>query len=319
MMNRNERMEKLNNAGVDTKKYFNLDLPNGLKPGAKIQIVIDDNGEPMVVCDNYDKNTVSSDDYIASQIIADGYVRNTKLHRRFVMAQMFHMLNYVSYDGKHRGYNDYLRYMYDYKYTLDMMVEEIRVLGKLEVRDTESFIERSHFFNKNVVIAVLKDYLEKLVRYIDAMPDKNCKGVPYKRVKGENIFNTDLEKKLYRPIRERIWKVGRASNYTQMYRELFAFMRYNFIKLPDNTPKSKEWIDAFKGAGAYYTLKNLIMFHDCKVLARHGFYTTEDSMVILKQRLDQYQGEGWRMFALMKKVVADNHFDFGARMQELNQ
>ena len=250
MMNRNERMEKLNNMGVNTGKYFNVNLPEGLKPGATISLVISEDGQPIIVGGN---------DVIREQIIADGYVRNTKLHRRFVMAQMFHMLNYVSYDGKENGYNACLRNSFGYKYTLDMMIEEVRVLSKLEVRDRESFMERSHFFTKEVVVAVLNDYIEKLKQYVETLPDKNCKGVPYKTVKGMNIFNADLEKKLYRPICDRIQRVQRAVNYGQMYTALQMFMRYSFVKLPYSTPKSKAWVDAYKGEGAYYTLKNLIM------------------------------------------------------------
>ena len=314
MMDRNERMAKLNNAGINTGKYFTLDVSEAIPAGAKIHIVVDEQGNyvPKIVSD-------TNNSPVIEQIIEDGYVRNTKLHRRFVMAQMFHMLNWVSYDGKHRGYNEYLKKMYDYKYTFDMMLEEIRVLSKLEVRDAGSFIERSHFFNKVVVAAVLKDYLEKLQAHVNALPSKNCKGVPYKTVKGVHIFDADLEKKLYRPIRDRIWKVNSARSYAQIHRELVAFMRHDFVKLPYNTTKSKAWVDAFKGAGAYYTLKNLIMFHDCKILAHYAFYTTEESMAILKQKLDEYKGEGWRMFALMKKVIEDNNFDFYERMRELNQ
>ena len=106
MTNRNERMEKLNGMGIDTSKYFNVSLPDGLKPGATISLVISEDGQPMIVGGN---------DTIREQIIADGYVRNTKLHRRFVMAQMFHMLNYVSYDGKEEGYNACLSNHFDYK------------------------------------------------------------------------------------------------------------------------------------------------------------------------------------------------------------
>lgn len=310
MMNRNERMEKLNGMGVDTSKYFNFNLPEGLKPGATISLVISEDGKPMIIGGN---------DVVREQIIADGYVRNTKLHRRFVMAQMFHMLNYVSWDGKEKGYNACLRNRFDYKYTLDMMIEEVRVLGKLEKRDHESFMERSHFFTYKVVIEVLNDYLEKLKKYVDSLPNKNCKGVPYKTIKGMNIFNADLEKKLYRPIRDRIQRVQRAGNYEQMHRELMAFMRYSFVKLPYNTPKSKAWVDAYKGEGAYYTLKNLIMFHDCHIQARYSFYTTDESMNILKSKLDEYNNEGWRMFALMKKVIEDNNFDFNKRMAELGK
>ena len=311
MMNKNERMKKLNNAGVDTKKYFNIDLPNGLKPGATISLVINEDGQPVIVNGNQD-NT------IAEQIIADGYVRNTKLHRRFVMAQMFHMLGYKSYRGDEKGFNACLRNRYDYGYTFKMMLEEVRVLSKLEVRDEESFIERSHFFTKEVVIEVLKDYMEKLKAYVNGLPSKNCKGVPYKRVKGENIFVEDLDKKLYAPLRKKLNSVCTANNYTAIHRALQSFMR-DMIKLPYNTPKSKVWIDAFKGEGAYYTLKNLVMFHDCGIEELYGcpmIYGT-DAVKYINRKLDMYQGEGWRMFALMKKVIEDNDFDFNERMREI--
>lgn len=311
MMNRNERMEKLSGMGVDTSKYFNFNLPEGLKPGATISLVISEDGKPIIVGGN---------DAVREQIIADGYVRNTKLHRRFVMAQMFHMLNYVSYNGREKGYTACLKNHFDYKYTLDMMIEEVRVLGKLENRDKESFVERSHFFTKEVVVDVMNDYLEKLKKYVDSLPDRNCKGVPYKRVKGVDIFVADLEKKLYRPIRERIQRVQRAGNYEQMYRELMTFMRYSFVKLPYNTPKSKAWVDAYKGEGAYYTLKNLVMFHDCGIRTTTGhmsFGTAAEA--VLKYKLDEYMGEGYRMFALMKKVIEDNRFDFNKRMAELGK
>ena len=302
MMNRNKRMEKLNMAGVDTKKYFSVALDNG----TKIHLIID---EETGTC-----KQVS--DPVVEQIIADGYVRNTKLHRRFVMAQMFHMLNYVSCTGKYKGYNDYLKEMYGYDYTLKMMLEEVKVLSKLEVRDAESFIERSHFFTKAVIVSVLEDYLEKLKKYIDGFPTKNCKGVPYKRVKGVNIFVEDLDKKIYMPIRFKISDVKRARNYAEIYNILSDFMK-NVIKLPYTTPKSKEWIDAYKGEGSFYTLKNLVMFHDCVIYGDTCDYTGLGAVNYIKARLDDYSGEGWRMFALMKKVIADNKFDFNKKMNEI--
>lgn len=311
MMNRNKRMEALNNAGVDTSKYFTVNLPEGIKPGATISLVINENGQPVVV--NEKKN-----DVIANQIIADGYVRNTKLHRRFVMAQMFQMLNYVSYDGTGSGYNAYLRKMYDYKYTFNMMLEELRVLSKLEERDKESFEERSHFFTKDVVVYVLNDYMEKLEDYIEQLPTKKCKGIPYKHVKGMDIFVDDLNKKIYEPLRECIFAIKYAKNYSQMYRLLKNFM-LKMVKLPYDTPKSKAWIDAYKGEGAYYTMKNLLMFHNCFVEVEStglALYGTK-AVSYINSKLDEYKGEGWRMFALMKKVIASNNFDYGARMHEL--
>ena len=311
MMNKNKRMESLKNAGVDTSKYFNVSLPNGLAPGATISLIINENGEPVVV------NGAHQNDEIMEQIIEDGYVRNTKLHRRFVMAQMFHMLNYVSYGGKENGYNDYLRTMYGYDYTLKMMLDEVKVLSKLETRDVESFAERSHFFTKKVIVEVLEDYLEKLEKYIENFPIKKCKGVPYKRIKGENIFVDDLHKKIYIPIKDNISKVKRARNYNEIYNILCVFMK-NVIKLPYNTPKSKAWIDAYKGEGAYYTLKNLVMFHECGIkVGKFDVRFGTDAVAILNHKIDEYIGEGWRMFALMKKVIEDNNFDFNKRMSEI--
>ena len=309
MMTKKERMEKLNNAGINTGKYFTLNVNESIPAGAKIHIVVDKDG-------NYVPKVVQ-EDAIFNMIIEDGYVKNTKLHRRFVMAQMFHMLNYVSYDKKYSGYNDCLKRMYGYDYTLKMMMEEIRVLSKLEVRDAESFNERKHFFDKDVVVAVLEDYLEKLKKYVEALPNKNCKGIPYKRIKRRDVFNADLDKKIYAPVRAHIYSVKYAKNYTQIYNALECFMR-SYIKLPYDTPKSKVWVDAYKGAGAYYTLKNLVMFHNCGIKTdKFEVLYGMGAVAFLNRKLDQYKGEGWRMFALMKKVIEDNNFDFKARMEEI--
>lgn len=324
MMTKKERMEKLNNAGINTGKYFTLNVDEEIPAGAKIHIVVDKDGNyvPEIINENgyplaKEAMMKFKEDSIFNQIIEDGYVRNTKLHRRFVMAQMFHMLNYVSWDGKYKGYNECLKRMYGYDYTLKMMTEEIRVLGKLETRDHESFVERSQFFNKGVVVAVMEDYLEKLKKYVETLPNRNCKGVPYKKIKGVNIFNADLDKKVYAPVREYIYKAKYASNYTALSYVLASFIR-NYVKLPHATPKSKVWIDAYKGAGAFYTLKNLVMFHNCgikvdKMDVRFGIAAMKE----LNERAMMYKGEGWRMFALMKKVIADNGFDFKARMAEI--
>ena len=212
--------------------------------------------------------------------------------------------------------------MYGYDYTIKMMTEEIKVLSKLEVRDTESFNERVHFFNKDVVVAVLEDYLDKLKKHIEALPDRNCKGVPYKRIKGVNVFNADLNKKIYAPVRAYIGSVKYARNYKQIYEVLEKFMR-GYIKLSYKTPKSKVWVDAFKGEGAYYTLKNLVMFHDCTIFTgpsnvfTYRRFDGTEAVRYLNSKLDEYKGEGWRMFALMKKVIADNNFDFYEKMDEI--
>lgn len=300
MFKKNERMSKLNAMGINTGKYFTATLDNG----TTITLIIDEYGNPVKV-----------DDVIANNIIEDGYVRNTKLHRRFVMAQMFQGLNYVSWDKKKSGYNEWVK-RHGLKYTFDMMLEEIRVLSKLEQRDKETFVERASFFNKDVIVKTMEDYVAELVKHIDKLPKKNCKGVPYKRIKSNNIFVVDIDKKVYAPFRSDIQSVKYAKTYNDIYRIVKRFMN-KMIALPSSTPMSKAWIDAYKGEGAFYTLKNLVMFHGCGIKLDGRMVYGAAAVSVLNKRLNEYKGEGWRMFALMKKVIDDNNFNFKKRMVEI--
>ena len=307
MLTKNERMEQLKANGINVGKYFTVDLENG----TKIHLIIDENGNPIRVEDK-------ENDPILNQIIESGYVRNTKLFRRFVMAQMFQMLNYKSYRGNEEGYNACLRNRYGYDYTLKMMLEEVKVLSKLETRDKESFNERVHFFDRKIITEVLEHHVVELKKYVDKLPVKKCKGVPYKRVKGENIFVSDLDKKLYTPVKRYANRIGTAKTYEDIYYILKDFMR-NMVKLPYQTKKSAAWIDAYKGEGAYYTLKNLIMFHDCFIEAPHKYTVVRGTEAVnyIYGKLYEYKGEGWRMFALMKKVINDNGINTATHIAEV--
>ena len=314
MNNRESRMEVLKVNGVNVGKFFDVQLPNG----GSIRMTLNEEGVPVVANE-------TEEDPILNQIIEDGYVRNTKLHRRWVMAQMFRMLNYKSYWGNETGYDACLRNSYGYMYQFDMMLEEVRVLSKLEVRDKESFDERSHFFTKDVVIATCKDYLEKLRAHVNSLNNRKCKGVPYKRIKGKDIFVADLNKKVYEPIKRKIWRLEKVQNYTELYKELQKFVDAMWVNLPGQTAKCKVWIDAYKGSGAYYTLKNLVMYHNCKIYYESGsrnekttdVYAGTEAVKFIQSKLDEYQGEGWRYFAMLKKCIADNNFDFNQKMQEI--
>ena len=314
MSKKQQRMQTMANAGINTGKYFSFKLEEGLKPGASITLVIGDDGLPVMM--NKTESTVG--DPIRAEIFANGYVKNTKLHRRWVMAHMFRMLNFTSWDGKEKGYDAALRRWHGYDYQFKVIADELKTLAKLETSDIECFNERVSFFNKRIIIATCNDYIGKLQKYIAGLKVKHCKGVPYKTIKGRDVFVADLNKKIYQPLRLCILKIYNASTYEQIEKRFKEFMR-NYISLPHQTQKYAEWKDAFKGAGAYYTLKNLIMYHNCHVVDRNtgAFFTTKQSMEYIdKARLD-YRGEYWRLFALMKKVIKDNNFDFDKRMKEI--
>lgn len=318
------RVAALKAAGMNTGKYFSISLPEGLQPGAKINIIIDENGVPVFDGDGNNIKTNSAltpdEKALLNQVCVDGYVKNSKLHRRWVMAQMFRMLNYESYDGKRFGYDAYLNDNYGYMYQFDMVLEEIRVLGKLQERDVKEFNKRKRFFNSYVVLRLMNDYIIKLRKYIKKLPVKHCKKIPYKCICGKNIFVDDIYQKVYGPLNTALYRmqddVKCNESYTYLYLVLRKFVKLaKQYKLPFETPKCKEWKNAYKGAGSYYTLTNMVKFHNCKANGMYGL----DGVYFIEMLTDRYgeTREYYKLFAFLKKTIEDNHFDFGLRMKEI--
>ncbi|WP_346961329.1 hypothetical protein [Clostridium sp.] len=320
--NKEMRMEKLQSAGVDTDKFFNLNLSN-IPVGAPVQVIV--NGvqynlsvdEAKQECRTRFNTPTSWEPYdvMAAQIIEDGYVRNTKLHRRWVMAQTFKMLNSESRNYKtgnvERGWDAYLRNRFSYEYQFNMMLEEIRVLSILEKRDIDSFKERSSFFTKEVAIETCKQYIRQLKKYIKSQKTRKCKGVPYVKLNGYgNIFENDLHRRIYVPLEAVIKNMESSRNYQDLYNSLSSFTTL-MAKLPYATPKCSQWKEAFKGSGAYYTLKNMIMFHDITFEGQ----TRGESIVTLNNLLEVYRGECWRFHELLKKTIKLNCFDLAQSIE----
>lgn len=322
--NKENRVAALKAAGMNTGKYFSISLPEGLQPGAKINITIDENGVPVFDGDGNNIKTNSAltpdEKALLNQVCVDGYVKNSKLHRRWVMAQMFRMLNYESYDGKRFGYDAYLNDNYGYMYQFDMILEEIRVLGKLQERDMGEFNKRKRFFNDQVVVDLIKDYKTKLKKYIEKLPIRKCKGTPYKRICEKNIFVEDIYQKVLIPFDNVaynvVYNMTPDTNYMKLYLVLKRLVKFaKQYKLPFETPKCKEWKNAYKGAGSYYTLMNMVKFHNCRANGMYGL----DGVYFIEMLTDQYgeTGEYYKLFAFLKKTIEDNHFDFGLRMKEI--
>ena len=292
-MNAQERFDTLKAQGMDMSKYFILgdDLYKATSDGRLEKWVEDGKADP-----------------IAEQIISDNYVRNTKLHRRWVLAQMWSMLNY-KYKGE-SGYDAALR-SFGYGYQWSMMVEELHVLAELEKRDRDTFLQRVMFFDMVVVSNCYEDFLEKVTKHVMNLKKKKCKGVPYVTFGGKNIFVSDLSKKVYQPIVKEMNAFARCKNYEEAYKVLRRFVK-NYVeryRLPWETPMCKYFKDAYKGAGAYYSLRNLVQFHNCKLhVSPVETLSGTKALEYMDSKLDEYRGEGWRYFAMMKKCIEDNNW-----------
>lgn len=291
MMNNNSRMEALKNSGIDTSKYFTLTAEQDIPKGTKISIAIDTVNDP-----------------VAKEIVENGYVKNTRLHRRFVAAHYFRLLE--SPMGWHKALNTYYSYMYQF----DMMLEEVRVLSKLEKNDRATFNERRMFFTFSVVNDVLNDYVEDLKQYLSSLKIRHCKGRPYVRIPSRgDVFADLVESEIITPIESIVRICSRCHTYSRLYENL-RVLRGIMVKLPHDIKKSKTWIDAFQAAGAFYTLKNLMMFHEVRLYYADRFYDVANGMQLLTDLAGLY--EGYQLNGLLKETIKQNNFNFKKSIED---
>lgn len=298
-----ERIEALRNVGVDVSNLFAMRGANG--------------GEFIASNKEGELTILSDDDPIFQYISRQGTVPNRRLFRRFVMAQMFRMLSYVPYgECKPVGVTEVIhRLGYDYQWK--MLLNELHAQMKMEGRDAVNFKDRNRWFNAGVAEALAQDYIALLEKYVDVLPQKKCKRKPYKRIGGRDIFIEELYPKLYYPLDMAMMRIKYAKNATQLYNAMKHFNELR-VRLPHETPQSKKWVDAFKGSGAFFTMQNLIRFHGCGLVNDEEKKLDKDqSLAFLWAKAEMYRnGDGWRLLAMLKKMLDDNGIDVKKKMEE---
>jgi len=291
-----KRGEALQAAGIDTSKYFSIHLPTGVEQ----LMTYDENGTPVAVKD---------DDPVMQQIVKGGTVPNRNLFRRWVMSQVFHWLradDQACWLKRH-----------GYIYTWKMLVEELRVQAKLYGRDMENFNARNRWYNSCLACEMARDYIDQLYDSLHAIKPHKCKGVPYIKFERQNIFVADIEKKILQPLQHGLFKIVDAKTPATLYEAVRKF--YGLMaKCTGDFKQFAGWKDAYKGAGAYFTMQNLLRFHGCKFPRDNSFYQRNVSgLAMLEQAAVTYaDGEGWRLFGLMKQMIEENGINIAGKMQE---
>lgn len=302
-----KKIQAMKAAGINVTNLFAVTNAEGAEVIARIE-----NGTMTVLAD---------DDPVFIAIIKSGTVPNRRLFRRWVMAQVFHMMTQKKWGSdKPMGFLNALQAK-GFRYSWEMLIEEIRVQAKLEVLDHENFIQRNRWFNKDVAIKMAADYLKQLNEHVEQRKKKckRCKGNPYIILNGNDIFVDDLRKKVFNPLDKYVRMMKNAKNMTDLYHAVIGFYQivkevyscYNIIMSP-------AFKNAYKGAGGYFTMRNLIMFHGCKMMSSKGNPLVESSSLRELDKLaEAYKdGEGWRMFGAMKELIAQNGIDIEKKMNE---
>ena len=298
-----DRLEALKAAGVDVSCLFAMTGTEG--DGCLVE---KKDGAIRVLTD---------DDPIFSYIKENGDIPNWKLFRRWAMSMMFRML---AREGEKRwgcyksSVTSQIRDMgYDYQWK--QLERELYAQYKMHHNgDDVNFRDRNRWFNSHTVAWMMEDYRHQLRLHVKHVKEKKCKGIPYKNVCGENVFVSDIQKKVFDPI-ESLAAIARTTTDTRKLWNLVR--RFNAIRKTRGwDPKqSLAWLDAYKGSGAFFTLQNLIRFHGCTCVDDSGKRLDKSaSYAYLMAKAEEYEGEGWRLLGLLRKVLKDNNIDVARKI-----
>lgn len=292
-----KRGEALKAAGVDPSKYFSIKLPTGVEQ----LMTYDADGVPVAV---------KQDDPIVQTILSRGTVPNRTLFRRWILSQVFHGL-------QSKGGFTYWLNCHGYKYQWEMTIEELRVQARLfKNGDMENFYARNRWFNRLLAVRMADDYIAKLKKDALSRKQRKCKGVPYVTVEHVHYFVEDIEKKLIWPLKSARADILAAKTPQALYEAVKAFWHKAPVKFFDYE-QCAWWKDAYKGAGAYFTMQNLLRFHGCEFPKDNDFYNArKPSLDCLEKAAKAYAEEGWRLFGLMKQMLEENHIDISAKMKQ---
>lgn len=325
MTNVKERNEKLVNAGVDTTKFFDVNVSN-IPMGSKVQIMIDGN-DVLHTNDEIDggKVDIAKDD-IAKNIVDNGYVNNSKLFRRWIMAQTIKMMYSPVYhygrgfsNNATYGWDEYFRTHYSYDYQFSMLKVELKTLNTLQRKDEAAFNERSKFFNQEIAYVTCCDYMNRLKRYINKLTRYGRKPNQYIKTRIRSNYTRkyyldNIASDIYAPLEKELDAMRKCvlcdDTYTK-FNKIYDRFYSKMVALPFETPKCPEWKDSYKGAGGYYSLKNGIMFHEFEMYSNYGT-TINDRLTGLSCELDRLyrDKELWKFNRILKDYIDSTGFNF---------
>lgn len=300
-----ERINQLANAGIDVSKFLNMGM--SISFGADGTITFN----PSRTSDEADE--------IEREISEEGYIDGG--WRRWIMAQMFRAIN--SPNGYFKTYTEY-----DYFYSWKVLKNELKAQRKLEGDELRI---RSLFFNAATAKEMLKDLEKKVDKIIKALKKKEKESfhIPY-------VGNLSMEALVIEKNKINFAINNISFNYIYLYNiinDLLNNIKIAKIKnMPSGTPakKATAWKQAFMGAGAYYTLENMIKYHNCVIYesdytkeyeseaAIEGKYSQEESLRILLKQAEacSYKRNFYPLYCLLQKTISDNGYDFVKDMKE---
>lgn len=303
-----KRIAALMARGVDTSMYFPMGNDHVIKieNGSAVDVEMDD---------------VEMDD-VERKMIEGGYINNYTLFRRWVMAQMFRLLRWEEECGakaEDRVANK------PYSYAWKILEQELHAQCKMEEHgDTENYEMRHRWFDADVVRNMLAGYRSMLWKELDSkmyrvnpdglrVPRHTCKGKPYVRIDGEDVFFSDISTKVFGPIRNIEFRMSKCVSM----RDWYELVR-DFNRIRKNINKclfyELTFLNAYLGSGAYFTMRNLIMFHGAKFRMNDAEIDKTSSLRMIDDACKEK--DGYKMMNMLRQLIKDSGISVDGKISE---
>lgn len=293
------KIAALKAAGVDVSNLFSMQLMGNASQVCRMN----DDGSGI--------SFVPDDDPIFNSLVQGKTIPNRRLFRRFVMAQVLRGLIAPG------GFFEFL-HRKGYKYQWDMLRDEMAVQARLFEQDPENFAERNRWFNKECIMTCADNYVSQLMCYINARHIRNFQRRQYVHVGKKDILVSRLDEEIYYHVRVAQGAIENAqtpealSTAVNLFRNVVVH-----IGAHKEFNMAQAFASSYMGAGAFYTLKNLILFHDFHMYSEDGKrLTTVGSLSRLNNKARAYASEGWRLFRVLRDALDKENFDIRAKIAE---
>lgn len=271
---------------------------------------------------------------LVGKIEDSGYLDVDGIVRRWIPSQCLNMV--YSEDGFHKSLQR-RGYEYSWKVLLDEMKKQMVLFDS---KDVEGYAERNRWYNGEIAYYMAKDYLELLHKFVNGLGEHMHKGRPYKNVKcnwmnnGKGVHLDEMGV-FFDKLENACSRIKIAKTPKTLYDAVARFnnLRSNIRFCPNGKDICYEFTNAYKAAGAYYTIKDLIMFEDCLMQTdkndsadpisfydirkgnKRKFVEKEESLSALERKAADIVAhgvgsEGYTMLGLLKDFLHYNHFDF---------
>lgn len=213
---------------------------------------------------NFNDIFVDKDDPVIKELEGNGFIRNKELFRRWITAQTFRLIKWSP------SWTEAVNRWYDIRYVFKMTKTELAT--DIIIKRKSPSDRRLEFFR----LENFKDIFVDLMKF--------------------NYFPTYEQKKFYT---EQIKSVDTLEELLDVvHRVRWAFPRRINRHLPTS------WLNCFKGAGAYYTLQNIIRTHGLVIPSCKDMNSSLEKVEEIYQVICSYPPRQRRWDILMSLLIS---------------